>query len=240
MWNIQYSNTRYSNNTYFNPSLNEYFSQYNQDRSLENCIFKGVKNGFFMDIGAHDGVDLNNTLYFEKNNNWRGINVEPIPDVYKRLLTNRPNSININCAIDEKCGNEIFCLNHGYSEMLSGLKKDYDPRHLDRINNANKEHQITNEEILVETRTITSICNEYNIKNINYLTIDVEGAEMSVLKSIDFDTIFIDVIGYENNYNDISYIPINYLKSKGYILLPPHIGDIFMIHEKSQFIKNLE
>ena len=31
-----------------------------------------------IDIGAHNGVSINNTLYFEKHNNWTGINVEPI------------------------------------------------------------------------------------------------------------------------------------------------------------------
>jgi hypothetical protein len=55
-----------------------FYSQDNQDAYLENNIFKGYKNGFYVDVGAHDGVSFNNTLYFEKNNNWTGINIEPI------------------------------------------------------------------------------------------------------------------------------------------------------------------
>lgn len=43
-----------------------YYSQYQQDEYLENNIFKEYKYGFFMDIGAHDGISFNNTLYFEK------------------------------------------------------------------------------------------------------------------------------------------------------------------------------
>ena len=39
-------------------------SQYSQDEFLENNVFKGFKNGVFMDIGAHDGITINNTLYF--------------------------------------------------------------------------------------------------------------------------------------------------------------------------------
>ena len=50
-----------------------FYSQYKQDEYLENRFFKGYKNGIYVDVGAHDGVSLNNTLYFEKNNNWRGI-----------------------------------------------------------------------------------------------------------------------------------------------------------------------
>ena len=41
--------------------------QYGKDEFLENKVLKVLKNGVFMDIGAHDGVTINNTLYFEKN-----------------------------------------------------------------------------------------------------------------------------------------------------------------------------
>ncbi len=100
-----------------------FYSQDKQDEYLENNIFKGFKNGFFVDIGSHDGVTFNNTLYFEKNNNWTGINVEAIEDVYNRLSFNRPNCININKAICNSEGKEEFIQNKGYPEMISGLKK---------------------------------------------------------------------------------------------------------------------
>ena len=45
-------------------------SQFDQDKYLETVVFKGYKNGFYLDVGAHDGVNINNTLYFEKYNNW--------------------------------------------------------------------------------------------------------------------------------------------------------------------------
>ena len=52
-----------------------FHSQDHQDEFLEENIFYGYKNGTFVDIGAHDGISINNTLYFEKNHNWTGINV---------------------------------------------------------------------------------------------------------------------------------------------------------------------
>lgn len=82
-------------------------------------------------------------------------------------------------------------------------------------------------------------CDENNIKHINYLSIDVEGGEMKVIESINFDKVFIDVIAFENNYHDLQHVLINYLKSKGYIKLPEHIADIFMIHKDSQFLHNI-
>lgn len=234
-WGIQNHNKRYEGSIYFNANPNQFYSQYNQDRTLENCIFKGFKNGVFMDIGAHDGVDLNNTLYFENTNNWTGINVEPIVSVYERLKTNRPNCININCAVNDSDGYSEFLCNVGYTEMLSGLKNEYDSRHIDRINNETKTMGGENNCVIVKTKTIETICKETNINHINYLSIDVEGGEMKVLQSINFEEVFIDVIGFENNYPDTQDLPIDYLKSKGYIKLPDHVADIFMIHKDSQF-----
>lgn len=43
-----------------------FYSQYNQDEFLEKNVFKGFKNGCFIDVGAHNGISINNTLYFEK------------------------------------------------------------------------------------------------------------------------------------------------------------------------------
>lgn len=235
-WNNQVNVTHHENQVYFNAPLNTFFSQYSQDRSLEACIFKGYKNGIFMDVGAHDGVCLNNTLYFEKNHNWTGINVEPIKSVYDRLITNRPNSININCAVNNTDGVAEFVYNKGYTEMLSGLKSELDIRHVNRINNEIKHMGGSSETILVDTKRIETICDEHNINHINYLSIDVEGGEMKVLESINYNKVFIDVIGFENNYNDIAQSHIDFLISKGYKKLPDHVADIFMIHNNSKFV----
>ena len=209
-------------------------SQDKQDEYLEQNIFKGHKKGFFVDVGAHDGKSINNTLYFETTHNWTGINIEPIKDVYDQLEINRPKCINLNCAIDEKKGQSEFIYNKGYTEMISGLKSHYDPRHYDRLECENNYFGSTSNVINVATDTLTNIFNKYVIKHVNYLSIDVEGAEFAVIKSINFDNVFIDVIGFENNYNDTSLPIIEYLKTKGYLILHKTM-DIFMIHEKSLF-----
>jgi len=213
-----------------------FHSQDKQDEYLENNIFKGYKNGFYMDIGAHDGITINNTLYFEEYNNWTGVNVEPIEEVYNKLVINRPNDININCAICNNDGVAEFILNIGYTEMISGLKNNYDPRHYKRLEKDNKEMNSKTEIINVNTKRIETICDKYNIKHINYLSIDVEGAEFDVIKSINFDKVFIDVIGFENNYNDISVEIIKYLETFNYIEIHRTM-DIFMINKNSSFYK---
>lgn len=211
-----------------------YNSQDNQDKYLEENIFKGYKNGIFVDVGAHDGISLNNTLYFEKYNNWSGINIEPINQVYNKLVINRPSSININCAVCNNDGDTDFYYNTGYTEMISGIKDTFDKRHFQRLERENKQMGSITKIIKVNTKKLETILDENNIKHINYLSIDVEGAEFEVIKSINFNKVYIDIIGFENNYQDVSNHIIKYLEDKNYVILYKCL-DIFMIHNKSVF-----
>ena len=212
-------------------------SQDRQDEYLEKNIFKGYKNGFFMDIGAHDGISINNTLYFEKYNGWTGVNVEPIKSVYDNLVINRPGNININCTVCNNDGTADFIYNTGYTEMISGLKNDFDPRHLTRLERELQQMGGTTQVIKVDTKKIETICKDNSISHINYLSIDVEGAEFDVIKSINFDSVFIDGIGFENNYEDTSIPIVKYLESKNYVVVHKTI-DIFMINKNSRFFNS--
>ena len=211
-------------------------SQCNQDKFLETNIFKGYKNGFYVDVGAHDGIIINNTLYFEKNNNWTGINIEPIKKVFDNLVINRLTSININCAVCNSDGETDFVCNRGYTEMLSGIKDTFDNRHIRRLEHENKYHGSTTDIIKVKTKKLETIFDENNVTHVNYLSIDVEGAEFEVIKSINFDKVFIDVIGFENNYDDTSVPIVEYLQNKGFIVINKSL-DIFMINKMSIFYK---
>jgi FkbM family methyltransferase len=215
-----------------------FYGQHKQDEFLEKNIFKGFKNGFFVDIGAHDGVSINNTLYFEKGNNWTGINFEPIPEIYNRLIVNRPKCKNYNYAISEKEGISKFIHAVGYPEMISGLSDHYDQRHHNRLQFEMGHYGGKKEILNVETRRLDTIFEENNISHIHFMSIDVEGAEFSVIKSINFDKVFIDVILFENNYEDTSIPIIVYLISKGYYIFRKN-QDIYMIHKDSQFEKNV-
>lgn len=48
----------------------QYYLQYAQDLLLNEVLFKGKQNGFFLDIGAHDGITLSNSCFFEKEMGW--------------------------------------------------------------------------------------------------------------------------------------------------------------------------
>lgn len=119
--------------------------------------------------------------------------------------------------------------------MISGLKNEFDPRHMNRLINENNAYGSQTNIIIVNTKKLETIFIENNITHINYLSIDVEGAEFEVIKSINFNKVFIDVIGFENNYNDTSIPIINYLQNNDYSIIYKSL-DIFMINNKSKFI----
>ena len=186
-------------------------------------------------------------MYFEENNNWSGINIEPLKDTFNELVLNRPNCININCAVSNNNGYADFYSNSGFTILTSGLKELYDKRHLDRLNNDTKNYPMwyktdpikkdikTETNIIkVKTMKLEDILDENKVKHINYLSIDVEGAEFDVIKSINFDKVFIDVICFENNYPDVGKKIQKYLENNGFKLLHNSI-DVFMININSKF-----
>lgn len=212
-----------------------YHSQVKQDEILESRIFKGYKRGIFVDVGAWDGVQFSNTLFFEKERQWTGIHIEPIRKQYEELVRNRPNTINLNVAVSDIEGQSEFLSISGNTGMLSGLKSNYDPRHVQRIEKETQDLGTGYTTVLVPVRRLDSIFKEHKIERVHYLSIDTEGSEFNVIKSIDFQYTYIDVIGFENNYSDKTPPIVQYLIGKGYIQLPIHCDDIFMIHKLSPF-----
>ena len=156
--------------------------------------------------------------------------------MFDKLVINRPNNINLNCAVCNNDGETEFLCNTGYTEMISGIKDNFDTRHLQRLQSENIQHGSKTEVIKVETKKLETILHENDISHINYLSIDVEGAEFEVIKSINFDKVFIDVIGFENNYYDTSVPIVEYLHNKGFIIIHKSL-DIFMINKMSIFYK---
>ena len=156
--------------------------------------------------------------------------------VFDKLVINRPNNINLNYAVCNHNGETEFVCNTGHTEMISGIKDTFDIRHWQRLENENRQTGSITEIINVNTKKLETICDENNITHIHYLSIDVEGAEFEVIKSINFDKVFIDVIGFENNYNDVSIPIVQFLENKNFVIIHKSL-DILMINKNSIFYK---
>lgn len=188
---------------------------------IENIKFK-TSSPFYVDIGANDGLQSSNTGYLEMDAGWDGICIEPHPEAFKRLEQNRTCK-KYNCCISEEVGDVNFLAVSGYAEMLSGIYHEYDPKHVERIDNDISWAGGSKQIIKIPSRTLSSILEENGIIHVDYLSIDTEGSELSILKSVDFSRFDINIISVENNnYHNMVY---DYLTSNGYEFLLRVCGD---------------
>jgi FkbM family methyltransferase len=211
---------------------NPYFSQFRQDEFLNEVIFNRKRNGFFIDIGAHDGITISNTLYFEKAMEWKGLCIEPNPNVFAKLIANR-HSTNLNVCVGNGNKTVRFTMIEGYSEMLSGISDAYNEKHLDRINREIESKGGEKKEIDVEMITLDSIP-EIQGQQIDFISIDTEGNEFDIVKSINFDVLDITALVIENNYGDGRIK--DYLQGFGYDLVYSLDCDEVFVQKKSYSI----
>jgi FkbM family methyltransferase len=219
----------------------EFKGQLLQDKYLDENVFNGKKNGIFVEVGALDGIGASNTLFFEEKRNWKGILIEPNPVEYVRLIESKRNSIFENCAISNLEGEVNFLSISGPCNVLSGILEFYDPRHLQRIqyelnqySNYKIDHELysTSETVKIKSKKLSTVFKENNYTHIDLLSVDVEGAEMEVLKSINFDEVNIDCILLENNYGIEK--ETEFLIANGYRVLTNIQWDVLFI--KNDFI----
>jgi FkbM family methyltransferase len=205
-----------------------FYSQCGQDAFLFRRFFSQKTDGVFVDIGAHDGVTYSNTYFFEKHRGWKGLCVEPIPEVFQQLRQNRT-CICVEGCIYDKADTARFLRVHSnigeHTEMLSGIIEKYDPKHRQRIELETSNGAGFYKEITVKCYALNALLEANEFYHIDYISIDTEGGELDILKSIDFERFTIDVIDVENNYDDPEFE--RFLRTKGYRKLTdvPYSGD---------------
>ena len=190
------------------------YSQYGQDVAVFDLLGR-PSTGVFVDIGANDGRSLSNSLLFEEQG-WTGICVEPHPIVFETLKANRRAHL-VNACIAEKDGTVDFLLIEGGANMLSGIAEFISESHMQRIDTEIAQSGGNKRVVEIEALSPETLCRRFDIQTIDYLSIDAEGAEYSILKAFDFETIKIRIIGAENGTR--SPVLYNYLTKKGFRLV---------------------
>ncbi|WP_395052153.1 FkbM family methyltransferase [Flavobacterium sp.] len=209
-----------------------YFSQFKQDKFINEVIFYNKKFGFFIDIGAHDGVNINNSLFFERYRNWKGICIEPNPNVYKELVKNRK-AININKCIGNENKKVMFTQITGYSEMLSGITDNYHSNHVERIDSLISKKGGIKSEIEIDMITLDTI-EEAKNNDIDFISIDTEGNEYDIVTSINFKLLNVKCLVIENNYNDNRIS--SYLQSSNFkLIFKLDTDDIYVNNQNLNF-----
>jgi FkbM family methyltransferase len=168
-------------------------------------ILGGKRGGVFVDIGASDGVSISNTCYLERDLGWSGLAVEPIPSVFARLSQARRCQL-LNACITDRSGKSRFTEVVDGVDMYSGLSEKMDPRHRRRIRRTIKRQRRGDvREIEVDCVTWHDALARHGIREVDFLSLDTEGGELDILRSIDFARTPVKVISVENNYFTHAY-----------------------------------
>lgn len=196
-------------------NVKRYFSQYGEDFLLWN-FFDFKPQGFFVDIGAFDGIHLSNSYSFELAG-WRGICLEPHPFYFNLCLQNRPNSICLNkaCGREEKQGVVFHVDNTGLFSSFSHIGEEENIKgHFSLLNGL----QMKTDTIEVDIIPCNSILENFPPGcGIDFVSIDVEGAELDVLHGFDLGKYAPRVIVVETNTPEAVREIDTYLQGAGYM-----------------------
>ena len=183
-----------------------YYSQHGEDRALWD-FFRGQSGGVCVEVGGFDGETFSNTLTFEEQG-WRAIIVEPMPHFALKIQARRPGATLFACAAGAAPGEAELVIAHGV-EALSTTTAKAD--HLERIRKlGGRTEEVTvpvrtldamlaeaghlarirkmggqMEKVQVPVRTLDAMLTEAGVAKIDFITIDVEGGELTVLAGFD-------------------------------------------------------
>lgn len=144
----------------------------NREDIIIDAFLKSVKKGFYVDVGAgHHKEHSVTKLFYDKG--WRGINVEPEPKMFKLLEQNRHRDTNLKIGLSSKPGRLVMRQYLGWRSGLSTFSQAM-----------MEENSAIDEYVDVETAvtTLGKILDEQKVKHIDFMKIDVEGYEQSVLE----------------------------------------------------------
>jgi FkbM family methyltransferase len=178
----------------------QFFSQWGQDCFVYEHFFKHKRNGIFVEVGAHDGVTFSNTCFFERSMGWNGICVEPIPEVFARLQAHRRCHCVQGC-ISNRSDSVEFLRVHG-PEMLSGIVDCIDSKRYRRIEKEIEQCGGSMEIVAISCFRLDELLLSQGFQHIDFLSLDIGGGELEILRSIDFHQFPIGVICVANNWKD--------------------------------------
>lgn len=160
-----------------------YHGQFDLDKFLYEKVIRDLKNGFFVECGAYDGIEESTCLFFEEERGWKGINIEPVPCLFDLLVINRPNSINLDYALSNKKEVKPFThiIHPERGTYFGNGSLKHEENHLANLLNSG----CTTEEFLVQCCTFKSIWDKIKEKReIDLFVLDVEGGELNAIDGI--------------------------------------------------------
>lgn len=208
-----------------------YFGLNGLDRKLEKYV--DYDNGFYVELGANDGMTQSNSYYFELKRGWRGVLVEPSPHNYLacRELRGTKNSVHCNACVGFDYKEKFVEIS--YANLMSvsnGIELDLEnvEKHLESA----QRHLRVFEKAFIfgaVAKPLTRILDDSGAPAlIDFLSLDVEGAEIEVLKGIDFEKYAFkfmliecrDILRLERFLNQKNYKLVDKLSEHDFLFSP--------------------
>jgi FkbM family methyltransferase len=166
------------------PPPKHYYGLNDLDKKLEPYI--DFDNGIFVEAGANDGQTQSNTAYFARHRGWRGLLVEPIPELAERCRAGRPESVVENCALvafdaDGQTVPMTYC---GLMSVVDGGWSDPEAERA-HVETGRQIQSLTTYRVDVPGKSLSSLLDKHNMTRVDLLSLDVEGFERQALEGLD-------------------------------------------------------
>ena len=161
-------------------------SQVGQAKFVDKLLNQ-KENGFFIESGARSGLELSNTIFFETKRNWTGLLVEPQLKDFEKLITLRRKAYAINACMSPTKNSGLFAW-----KMVGKIGGLYESHVFKKAGQTPDKY--------MQCFSFSTLMAALNVNRVDYFSLDIEGGEVPVLRTIPWHDVYIDVIGIEYKY----------------------------------------
>lgn len=184
------------------------YSQYDEELVIRD-FFDDRKNGFFVDVGSYHWTEISTTYFLERHLGWSGIAIDAQPMFAEGYKKHRPRTKFFSYAVTDKSGDTLkLFLVFGASSLDPEWYKNF---------NGGKEQALTS--INVPTITLNDLLEQNNVSEIDFLSMDIEGAEPAALAGFDIEKYAPQLVCIEASPTNREYLAA-YFDKHGYLRVP--------------------
>jgi len=161
-----------------------------QPVEVDELVYGGnLKNGFFLEAGAHDFETNSDSLYFELTHNWSGLLVEPHPLGFQAGLEKHRKATSIQTCLSTSNKSEIMNF-----DIVGSVRNDTTREAMAGLVLSPNSNTVT-----MQCLPLYSLLLAMGNPTVHYFSLDIEGAEFEVLKTIPWDKVDIRVLSVETH-----------------------------------------